>query len=82
MAMRNIVFLILIAAVSCKKRDCEILHDKTQKAWDDYEEASNNNKLNPSEENKKIAEEKYKTFEDEDNTFLNRKCQRSKYQIK
>lgn len=76
--MYKIILILFLVIASCKKKDCKMLHTKTENAWDDYEEASNNNKLNPTEENKKIAEEKYSLYEDADNKFLNRGCYKSK----
>lgn len=80
--MYKIILILFLVIASCKKKDCELLNNKVQKYWTLYTEASMNNKLNPTTENKTIAEEKYSLYENSNNEFLNRGCHRSKYKIK
>jgi len=77
--MKKIVFILFLLILSCKKRDCDILNEKSENAWSEYAQASEKNKNNPTEENKAFAEQKFQTYEDADNDFLERGCYHSKY---
>ncbi len=77
--MRTLLILLILFTLSCKKRDCDILNDKTENAWSEYAQASEKNNNNPTEENKAFAEQKYEEYEKADRDFLERGCYHSKY---
>ena len=79
MVNKLILILLLILTSSCKKRDCDDLHQKTENAFKEYKQASEFNNANPSVEDSLIAVEKYEIYEDAHNDFLNRGCYYSKY---
>lgn len=62
MGTKLIIFLLLIS--SCKKKDCEILHQRVKNSFNEYKTVSENNKLNPSTEDSLIVIEKYNEYED------------------
>lgn len=75
----KILFVLALVLFSCKKRDCDILHQKSESAWAEYAEASQKNNSNPTEENKNDAIDKFKIYEEADRDFLERGCYHSKY---
>ena len=77
--MVNKIILILLLISSCKKRDCDALHQRVENAFSEYKKASEYNNANPSTEDSLIAVEKYNEYDDAHNDFLNRGCYYSKY---
>lgn len=77
--MRVLFVLLILFTLSCKKRDCDILHEKSENAWSEYAQASKKNNSNPTEENKNDAIDKFKIYEEADRDFLERGCYHSKY---
>ena len=77
MAEKLILFLLLIS--SCKKRDCDVLHQRVEESFNEYKTASKINNTNPTTKDSLIAVEKYTKYEDAHNDFLDRGCYYSKY---
>ncbi len=77
MGNRIILFILLIS--SCKKRDCDVLHQRVETSFDEYKIAVEINNANTTPKDSIITAEKYTKYEDAHNDFLDRGCYYSKY---
>ena len=78
-AMENRIIIFLLLISSCKKKDCDTLHQRVEASFAEYETASEINKANPTTQDSLIAVEKYNEYEDAHNDFIDRGCYYSKY---
>lgn len=60
--MVNKIILILLLFSSCKKKDCDVLHQRVKNSFNEYKTASQNNNANPSTQDSLIAVEKYNEY--------------------
>ncbi len=73
--MKKIIILVLVCITfSCKKRECSELERKVELASKEYRAASTNYQLNKSEENLKIADEKWSVYCNIVNDYQERRC--------